>query len=168
MRTVVDFIAFQVIWVACVWGAGKAHGWLGPASLACWLPIYIFLSKRRKEEALLALACGLIGFGVDTLHIRLGTFSAPRFILPPPLCPVWLLALWINMAPLINSNLKWLHGRYFLAMLFGALGGPLAYWAGMRFGAISFGHQLPVGLFVLACAWAVIFPLLIWISKRLE
>ncbi|MDX9787481.1 MAG: DUF2878 domain-containing protein [Desulfobacterales bacterium] len=168
MRKVVDFIAFQTIWVACVWGAGKGYGWLGPATLGAWLPAYLFLSKRRKEEALLAAVCGMIGFGVDTLHTLLGIFMPARFILPDPFCPLWLLALWINMAPLINSSLSWLHGRYFLALLFGALGGPLAYWSGMRLGAISFGQQQPFGLLVLACSWAAMFPLLLWVSNRLR
>lgn len=168
MRKVGDFLAFQVVWFACVLGAGKGYGWIGPASLTCWLLVYSLLSKRRLEELLLAAACGFIGVVVDTLHIKMGTFSAARFYLPAPFCPLWLFALWINMGPLINSSLGWLKGRYFLAMLFGALGGPIAYWGGMRLGAISFSEKMVVGLFILACTWAVIFPILIWVSNRFK
>ena len=168
MRKVVDFMAFQVIWIACVWGAGKGYGWLGPVSLVFWLLVYLFLIKRRLEELLLVAACGLVGFVVDTLHIMMGTFSPTHFILSPPFCPLWLLALWMNMATLINSSLTWLQGRYLLALVFGAIGGPLAYWGGMRLGAITFGQQLPLGLIGLAFTWAAIFPLLIWVSNRLQ
>jgi hypothetical protein len=43
-------------------------------------------------------------------------------------------------------------------MFFGALGGPLAYWAGVRLGAASFTWSLLSSLGILAIVWALLWP----------
>ena len=54
---------------------------------------------------------------------------------------------------------------FHLALL-GALGGPLAYLAGERLGAIDLAAG-PVPLLVLAVAWGSVIPLLVGLSERL-
>jgi hypothetical protein len=63
--------------------------------------------------------------------------------------------------------MRWLLGRWWLASLFGAIGGPLAFYAGMRLGAVSFPDPI-AALAVLAVGWAVLMPLTAWIAVKLE
>jgi hypothetical protein len=44
-----------------------------------------------------------------------------------------------------------------LSMLFGACGGPPAYWVGVRLGAATFHWALPSSLMLLAAVWALLW-----------
>ena len=59
-------------------------------------------------------------------------------------------------------------GRWWLAiaMIAGALLGPLSYLAGARLGALSLGDPMYVSLLAVAGVWAVAMPLLLWIWRR--
>jgi hypothetical protein len=56
----------------------------------------------------------------------------------PWLAPVWIIAMWAGFATLLHVALRWLLPHRWLAALLGAVGGPLAYYAGMRLGAVNF------------------------------
>jgi hypothetical protein len=55
--------------------------------------------------------------------------------------------------------------RPFLSGFFGALGGPLAYWAGVRLGAASFNWPLLQSIITLAVVWALLWPLVMLFSN---
>ena len=78
------------------------------------------------------------------------------------------LDLWVNFATLINVSLNWLHGKYLLAAILGAVGGPLAYWAGDRLGAIEIAQPLVVPLLAIGLAWGMVTPGLFWIARWLQ
>lgn len=48
----------------------------------------------------------------------------------------------------------------------GAAGGPAAYFAGARLGAIEFRTSLPVSFFLLAVVWSVALPLLLYRARE--
>ena len=54
-----------------------------------------------------------------------------------------------------------------MAVLFGAPGGPAAYYGGLSLGALEFGN-MPAGLVALAIGWAVLTPLLLALSARFD
>ena len=64
-------------------------------------------------------------------------------------------------------SLGWLKRSLPLALLFGAVGGPLAYVAGGKLGGLSFLQQT-TALVALAIGWAVITPLLLRIADRFD
>ena len=72
--------------------------------------------------------------------------------------------LWMIFAITINHSLVWLKNRKTLTIFFGAIGGPLAYLAGEKLGAITIVD--PLSIVLLSLGWATITPLLIWISKK--
>ena len=73
--------------------------------------------------------------------------------------------LWLQFATLLHFGLRWLSGRYVLAAVLGFAGGPLSFWAGERVGAIEFAS--PGAYLALACFWAAVMPVLIWLGDRL-
>ena len=83
------------------------------------------------------------------------------------LAPAWILAMWPLLATTLNVSLRWLKGRYLLAALFGAIGGPLAFLAGERLGAVVF-PDTGLTMIVLAVGWATLFPLLMRLSQRYD
>ena len=60
----------------------------------------------------------------------------------PMLAPAWILALWALFAIALREPLRWLHGRWPLAALLGALGGPLSYAGAERLGACTLNRPV--------------------------
>ena len=52
-------------------------------------------------------------------------------------------------------------------LLFGAIGGPLAYIGAARLGAVSL-DALPLSYVALSVGWAIITPLLLKLTERLD
>jgi len=73
--------------------------------------------------------------------------------------------MWVIFAMTLNHSLKWMQGRLVLSVIFGLFGGPLAYIAGEKLGAISVAS--PIALYLLAAGWAIITPFLVRMAIRL-
>lgn len=80
--------------------------------------------------------------------------------------PVWILGLWLAFSTILNVGLRWMHGRYLVAILFGAIGGPLAYMGAEKLGAVILhGNSSYI---VLSIGWAIITPVLLSIAARFD
>ena len=64
-----------------------------------------------------------------------------------------MVSLWIAFATTLNHSLRWLVNRPVAAALCGAIGGPLAYLAGAKLGALTIGAPLPA-IALIAVLWA--------------
>jgi len=71
--------------------------------------------------------------------------------LPPP----WLLAMWAQFATTFRYSLRSVVARSTRAALFGAAGGPIAFLAGERLGAVTLLPPLTPGLLRLSISWAI-------------
>jgi len=167
MRKIVNFIAFQAAWFAAVLGAAHGMPWLGLIAVPAALALHLMLSPDRRRELLLALAAAVAGFVFDSVLIAAGSFSPIPDVFPAPFSPLWMIMLWVNLATTMNVSMGWLRGRYLLAAVFGAVGGPLAYYSGARLGAMT---RLPDagGLVGIGMVWAIAFPLLLVVNGRLH
>lgn len=158
MNWILNAVLYQLIWFVCILGTGR-YQWLGLLLLA----LHFILSKRRRDDAILMVKVVLIGLVVDGLLKALGLFSFTADAFPIPL---WLITIWAAFATMPHHSLSWLKRRTPLAILFGATGGPLAYWAGVRLDAASFGWSTPLSLFCLALVWGTLFPLVMGLARR--
>ena len=77
------------------------------------------------------------------------------------------MGVWTTFATLPNHSLAWHKKRLGLAALLGAVGGPLAYWAGVRLGAATFNWPLLPSLLLLAAIWGILMPGVMRLSSRL-
>ena len=168
MKKIINFIGFQVAWLAAVFGAAGGQPWLGPAAVLLWLVVYAFLSGRPKPEIQIALIALFMGLLADSLLIGFGVYTPRGLIKGWPLTPPWMLALWVNFGTLANGSLSWLKGRYLLGAFLGAWGGPAAYYSGHRVGALSFHPPWIPHLVYLGIAWAIAVPLLFFLAARIE
>ena len=158
---IANFVAFQAAWLACVLGAARGAPWLGPAFVLAWLVVHLQVMDKieRRVEWRLMIVAAALGYGVDTMLLTGG-----RLVFPPDPqaadSPLWMVALWIGFAATLARSLRWLDGRYLLAAGLGLAGGPAAYWAGARLGAVELTAG-SVSMLWIAAAWAVALPLLI-------
>jgi hypothetical protein len=126
------------------------------------------LVVKRKEEIKLVALCCLLGMAIDTLQQGLGLFTFAVESSWPFHLPLWIVVIWSLFSTILRFSLFWLRGRYLLAALLGALGGPLAYSSGISLGVAHFGDNPQLTIIVLAVVWALILPLLLWISQKLD
>lgn len=166
-RKLLNFGAFQLAWFACVLAAAQGRALLATLAVAVAVCVHLWLAPRRVPEAMLVLVVTSIGLFWDSLVVSLGLVSYASGNFADGVAPVWIIAMWALFATSLNLSMGWLKGRPWLAALFGAVGGPLAYLAGERLG----GVQMPDPVMALgaqAIGWAAILPLLTLLATRLN
>ena len=168
MRVLVNFLAFQAGWFACVIGVAKGFFWLGPLVISGVFALNLYLTGKYIRETIIALFFAAVGFGVDSLLTFFAVYTPQMHIMPAPFSPPWLIAMWVNLATVFNVSLKWLHNKYLLAALLGGLGGPVSYYGGGSFGALTYNSPVIFNLFVSGAVWAVITPLLLLTVMRIN
>src|SRR5690349_24079488 len=113
--------------------------------------VHLVLRRERVELQLIAAAF-LAGVVVDTVLVISGQVQFAS-AWPPSWSPFWMLSLWIAFATTLNHSLRWLMTRPLAAAVAGAIGGPLAYLAGARLGALTLAEPL-MGVALIAVLWA--------------
>lgn len=162
---VLDFLAFQVGWFACVLAA--AHGWpiVGPIVVVV-LVVPRLLARPAGAELLLLAVAGGAGYVVDSAFALAGVMSFPEAARLGGPSPAWMVALWINFAATLRGCMAWLRGRPVLSAALGAAGGAIAYAGGAGLGALQLaGARLPA-LAVIALTWAAVTPALVALAAR--
>jgi hypothetical protein len=159
MNWIINLIIYQVTWFICVLG-GNNLSWIP----LLFLGIHIYLSQYKKADVILIISLFIVGILIDGTLKTLGLFSFTSDSFP---IPYWLMVVWLVLATLPNHSLAWMKKRLFLSAFFGALGGPLAYWAGVRLGAASFNWPLLQSFITLAVVWALLWPLVMFFSNVL-
>nr|WP_233102316.1 DUF2878 domain-containing protein [Pseudomonas sp. MF7453] len=152
---------FQCGWFACVIGGDSLWLLVGVAALG----VHLLWISSPADDGLLVLNVTLAGTLLDTLLRSLGVF---HFNEPGPLIPFWLIVLWALLATTLRHCLAWSARPWWLASLLGAVGGPLSYYAGSQLAGVGFGYGTTTTLIGLALLWAMLFPLLHGLARRLE
>ena len=158
---IANVVGFQAVWFASVIGAANGLPWAGPLAVAVYSALHLSLTPDRASDLRMlgiALAMGAVA---DSALAATGVL---QFASPWPwtfAAPVWILAMWAGFALTLNHSMAFLRGRWLTAFLFGAVGGPLAYWGASRgFDAVAFGQGLPVAMAALAVTWGIAMPAL--------
>lgn len=167
MAIAANVLLFQLGWFACVLGAARGMAWVGPATVAAVVAWHLARAGRAAPEAGLVGIAMLVGAAFDTLLARSGALEFRHGMLADRTAPVWMVAMWANFATTLNVSLRWLRGRPWIAALAGAVGGPIAYAAGARMGAVDLANAA-VALSAVAAGWAIVTPLLVGLATRLD
>jgi len=168
-RKLVMGTLYQAVWFALVTQATYGHSTL--IALVCvagTVGLVRVVSPSPVADLRFALIATAVGSLVDMVLIRLEVHTPARTLLPYPLPPFWLIALWFGFAVFLRSVLSHLHGRPLVQGALGAVGGPAAYWSGVRLGAMTMGSSAFVSTVILAMAWAVICVLFFTLSSRTD
>lgn len=156
--TLVNLVAFQVVWFSSVLGAAAGQSWLGTACVFPFMAWQLTVSTDRAYDIrALGVMC-LCGILVDSAYPAAGIVA---FASPWPsanLAPGWLVVMWLNLALTMNHSLRWLRRRYWLAAVFGGIGGGFSYWAGERLGAVEFLWPPAGAAILIGLVWAVVLP----------
>lgn len=156
-------------WFACIYGA--AHDRHGLAVLVVGALLCMHLVVRANRSVLRILTVVLVsllfGFAFDSLLIVCGLYVPIRWIMPAPLATIWLMALWVNFALIVDIPLRWLQQHLGMAALLGGIFGPSAYLAGQRLGAIRIEEPTRWNVALMSLAWALGLALLMFVARLL-
>lgn len=167
MTTLVNFLLFQAGWFACVLGGAHGYPMTGTAVALSIVIVHVLRAARPRAELTLVLAAAVLGGTWDSALTVLGWFTYPTGMLHPQMAPYWIIALWMVFATTLNVSLRWLKTRPLLTVPLGAVGGPLAYYAGHALGAVDMSN-MTIALGVQGIGWALLLPVLVWLSLRLD
>lgn len=167
MNILVNVVLFQLGWFACVLGAAYGAPFLGTAIGVGIATRHVLRAVRPGKELGLVMIAAAVGIVWDSALVMSGYIAYPNGILVAGFAPVWIVALWGLFATTLNVALRWLHGRMVLCALFGAVGGPLAYYGGAKLGALQL-LDLPLALGAQALGWALLMPLLVFLARRFD
>jgi Protein of unknown function (DUF2878) len=157
LRSIVPWLAFQVVWLVCAIGAASGSGAPGIAAALVFAAAIITWSQQPLRDALVVAASGIAGFLIESGLVIAGLV---RFATPWPietLAPAWIITLWMAFGVTLPSITGMLGAhRLKMAAALGAVAGPLAYLAGARLGALHLVGSAPYSILVLSLVWAAV------------
>lgn len=160
-----NYLLYQLGWIACVFGAARAMPWWGALGGAVLLLTHVALARRRHDEFWLAASVGGIGLVVDTLQIQLGTLAFGDGVLVG-LPPAWLLVTWMQFATTFRFSMRWLQRDLWGPLFFGAIGGPLAFVLAEGLGVVTLHPERWKSVVSIAVLWAIAIPLAATLGRR--
>ena len=167
MLLILNFAAAQLGWLGSVLGGAQQMPWIGPLAAVIALSIHFRFAKRPVDEFILIMSCAAIGAVFDSLLVAAGWVQYYSGQFSDVMAPYWIITMWMLFATTLNVSLKWLRGKVTLAMFFGLIGGPLAYLGGEKLGGIDLVNQF-AALMALGIGWAVMMPILLWLSETFD
>jgi hypothetical protein len=159
---VAALVLYHVAWLACVKEPTLKLDGLGLITVTFSTLIHLALFPQRSLLLRTAAWASVWGLFADAVLMRSGVLVFASPIAGGWLPPVWMVALWWNFGLLCVAALDWLAKSPQWAVLFGVVGGPLAYYGGAAMGAVTFGVPLPYALTAVAVEWG----LTMWVWSR--
>lgn len=165
--TVVNLVTFKAGWIAVV--AGAAASIPGPGSLvaAAVIAFHLWRTRDVRAESLLLGAAALMGLLWESALVSVGLIQYDNGFILPGVAPYWIVAMWVLFATTLNVGMRWLRSSFWVASFAGAVGGPMAFLAGQKMGAVSFADPATAYV-VIGIGWALLLPLLVRLSVRFD
>jgi hypothetical protein len=167
MTLAVNILLFQAGWFACVLGAAHGMPWAGPLAAAAIVAWHLARAAQPRQELALVAVAAVLGALFETLLVQASWVRFETGVLIAGTAPYWMVALWAIFATTLNVSLRSLRPHRWLAAALGAIGGPVAYYAGARLGALEFGTPAPA-LAAIGIGWAILTPALLGAARRLD
>jgi len=163
----VNLLGFQAAWFACVGFAAAGRAWLALPVVAAVVAWHVRCADRRGRAVAVVLITGAVGALWDSLSAAAGWIAYDGGALVEGTAPFWIIALWLSFATTLNVSLRWLRGRTLVAVLLGAVAGPLCYRAGAALGALQLADAR-AALAAQSVGWAILLPALVAMAQRVE
>lgn len=168
MKQLGNYVGLQALWLVAVSSAARGRVWPTLLALALFALYQLWPTRRARGDWQLLLAAVALGLLLDT---TLAAGDWVRYAAPWPgsvLAPAWILALWLGFALTLNHSLATVMQRPWLAVVLGAVFGPLSYWlAESSWQAIELLAPQRSAVLALAIGWGAACGLLSLYARRL-
>ena len=161
----VNIILFQIGWFACVLTAASNQPLVGALISLLIIVSHVLISKQYKQEIRIIVIAMVIGLFWDSLIVSAGWITYTSGMFSDFMAPYWIVLMWALFATTLNYSLSWMKEKLLLSVVFGAIAGPLAYYAGAKLGAVEFINDI-YALVTLSIGWAIFTPMLLMLSTN--
>ncbi|MFT4608664.1 MAG: hypothetical protein ACI9V8_001637 [Urechidicola sp.] len=159
---IINLVMFQLGWAVCVLGGNL----MAVAFSVIALLIHHRYVVQSKSEWRIIGWVALVGITWDSLLVFFGLIVYPDAIWFS--LPIWMVCLWVLFAATFMHSLAWLSRYCWLAVIVGAVFGPMSYWAGIKLSDAFFGASAMMSMAVIATGWAILFPVGIYMTGRFK
>ncbi len=166
-HVIVNLVVFKATWTAIVISAAAGSPLIGVIAVAIAVGIHLWLSDNADAEIRLLLVAVALGFAWESLLVFSGLLEYSSGNWMPGVAPYWIVAMWVLFATTLNVGMRWLRRNAMTASIAGAVGGPMAFFAGASLGAVELVSPA-ISLVCIGIGWAVLLPLLVQIARRLD
>ena len=163
--TLINILLFKLGWVACVVGAARDMAWVGLVAVAVICVVHLAMASRPSRELVVLAVAAFIRITWESVLVAQGLLDYGRAGSTFGVAPAWIVAMWVLFATTLNVSMNWLKKHPLLAVVAGAVGGPMAFVAGERLGAVQFADQ-GLSLAAIGVGWALLLPILVWVAER--
>jgi hypothetical protein len=118
-------------------GRASHRPWTGCLIALTLVGVHLTRSLERSIEVRLMALATAVGAIVEMVQIATGTYRFTSGTVIDALQPSWLLTMWAQCATTFRHSLRTVISRPPQAALFGSIGGPIAFLAGERLGAVT-------------------------------
>jgi hypothetical protein len=166
-HVLVNLAVFKVAWTAVVISAAAGAPVIGGIAVAVAVGIHLWSNENPDNEIRLLFVAAAIGFAWESVLVLAGLLEYSSGIWVSGLAPYWIVAMWVLFATTLNVGMRWLRRSTAIAAVAGAIGGPLAFFAGASIGAVELVSPA-IALIAIGIGWAVMLPLLVKLAVWLE
>ena len=150
-------VSFQVLWFLTIALASQRRAEWAALINVVWVVALVYAQPKLQRPYLMwwGISGLIIGALGDGLIIGSGLYIPHQTGLGLP-TPLWLLAMWISFAVFIPLSMGQVLKRPIIAVLFGLWGGPVSYFAGVQWDAMSFGDSATTALIATGLFWGIV------------
>jgi hypothetical protein len=152
---VVNYVLYHAGWIACILGAAAHRPVAGLAVALALTAAHLWLVDDRPAELRLVAATLAIGLVVEAAMTARGIYRFTSGSVVTWMSPPWLLAMWAQFATTFRFTARAVLASPTRSALFGVLGGPIAFYAGERLGAVTLAQPVLPTYVTLGLAWGV-------------
>jgi hypothetical protein len=164
-----SFLGFMCVAFSTYFGARHGKPWVGAVVMPLVHLFYLcFLRTGWPRRLLLSLSAGLLGFALDSALGAAGIYSvAPeaRWFIPAPLCPLWLLILWVNFGFYLYAYVMAMRGKLRYTMILGAVFALFIYPNAGRMEVLLLRSPALLSVLIIAACWVFAVPALYRIGQ---
>jgi hypothetical protein len=146
---------------SCYQGALHGMPWLGLVVFAFLVALFLPYTLLKKERLLVTLLVAGIGFAIDSALIMSNVYmvkESARWLLPAPLCPEWILVLWLNFGFMLYIFWGFLAKSRMTPIIVGIIFSFLIFGNASRMGLVVLRPPQLAGFLIIAACWAVLIP----------
>jgi len=140
-RRLINFILFQLMWPAIVFGVAYQFIWPGLAIVIAMVVLTVLPggdeSDAEKKDISLLLISAVLGFFVDSTLASTGRIDYFYDMGINNWAPVWIVLLWIGFATTMNQSMAWMFEKPQFGLPFFAIAGPISYLPAEKIGAVN-------------------------------
>lgn len=151
----VNYALYQTGWFACILGAAWDRPVIGALLAGALIAAHFVVTDDRRTELRLLLLTLAIGLVAEAIQVHFGTYAFRSGVVVAWMSPPWLLLMWAQFATTFRASMRAIMTVPAHAAVFGALGGPIAFIAGERLGAVTLAVPVAPALLRLAVVWGV-------------